>query len=112
MTYNVTASNGGPDTATNVTITDIIPSGLTNPNVSVTSGSYTITNGVITWTLNLNNGANATLTLTGTGVPQSTVINSATKTGQTEFDPTTPDTCKFGVYVPSAVSALALYQFW
>ena len=100
MTYNVTASDSGPDTATNVTITDTIPSGLTNPQVTVTGGSYTITNGVITWTLNLNSGSNATLTLTGSAASQSTIINIANKTSQSEYDPTTPDTATASVYVP------------
>jgi uncharacterized repeat protein (TIGR01451 family) len=111
VTFNVTASNGGPDAAHNVTITDAIPSGLSNPIVSVTSGIYTITNGVITWTLDLNSGANATLTLNGTAAGQSTVYNVANKTNQTEYDPTTPDVTNCSIYV-SAVSISVYNNLW
>jgi uncharacterized repeat protein (TIGR01451 family) len=96
--FNVTATNYGPDNAHNVTIVDTIPAGLTSPVVSVTAGSYTITDGVITWIVDINNGSNATMTITGTAIPQSTITNTANKTNQTEYDPTVPDTVTTSVY--------------
>ena len=102
VTFNVTASNNGPDTATNVTITDVIPSGLSNPLVSANTGNYTINGSVITWTIpSLTTGANATLTLNGTSAPQTTITNTATKIWQSEYDPTLINTTTFKIYIPN-----------
>ena len=58
VTFIVTATNNGPDTATNILISDIIPSGLTNVIVTPSIGTYS--NGV--WTIpSLDNLTNATL---------------------------------------------------
>ncbi|MEJ8802336.1 T9SS type A sorting domain-containing protein [Pontibacter sp. H249] len=62
VTYTITARNLGPNDATNVAITDVLPSGLTFVSATTASGSYSTTNGV--WTVgNLTNGATATLIL-------------------------------------------------
>ncbi len=88
MTYTVTATNNGPDTATNIVIDDTIPTGFTaTPSI----GTYT--NGV--WTIpTLTNGQTATLTITGTATPTmagTNTTNTATRTNQTEYNnqPTT-----------------------
>ena len=86
----------------NITITDVIPSGLASPSVSISTGSYTIKNGVITWTINsLNNGTNITLTLSGTAVAKSVNYNNATLASQTEYNPLIPYSTRLGVYVPA-----------
>ncbi len=98
MTFIITSSNNGPDTATNISITDPIPAGLTNPIITPSVGSYS--NGV--WSIpSLASGTNATLNITGTSVPQSTTTNNATLTNQTEYNPNIPYISKFGVYTPS-----------
>ena len=110
VTFNVTATNSGPDNASNVVITDAIPSGLSNPSVSISAGSYTILGGVITWTIpSLTNGANATLTLTGTSVPQSTTRNTATLSGQNEYNPFIPFASSKSVYTP--LVDVSVYQY-
>ena len=74
VTFIVTATNNGPDNATNIIINDTIPSGFTNVTVTPSIGSYS--NGV--WTIpNLRNGISATLNITGTAAPQSTTVNNA-----------------------------------
>ncbi|MGI6483989.1 MAG: Ig-like domain-containing protein [Methanobacterium sp.] len=108
VTFIVTASNNGPDTATNIKISDVIPDGLTNVTITPSVGSYT--NGV--WTIpSLAHLANATLNITGTATPQTTVTNTANKTSQTEYDPKTPDITKFSVYVPS-VNMYVILRPW
>ena len=65
VSFDITVTNNGPSDATNVTLTDNLPSGLTYASDNATVGSYDDTSGV--WTIgSLANGASATLTLTGT----------------------------------------------
>jgi uncharacterized repeat protein (TIGR01451 family) len=89
VTFTVNATNNGPDTATNIKITDLIPSGLTGVTVTPSIGTYDSNTGI--WTIpELLNGETATLTIIGTATPQTTVTNTAEKTSQTEYDPYTP----------------------
>lgn len=66
VSYNINVTNNGPTNATNVSLTDIIPNGLTPTanNGNVTVGTYNPNNGI--WTIgNLANGASASLTIEG-----------------------------------------------
>ena len=89
--YVVKVTNYGPDTATNIIIRDIPPSKLNNIIVTPSVGTYS--NGI--WTIpSLANGQFATLTITGNAgvlMAGTNTPNTATKTSQTEYDPTTPD---------------------
>jgi uncharacterized repeat protein (TIGR01451 family) len=108
VTFIVTATNNGPDAATNIKISDVIPAGLTNVTITPSVGSYA--NGV--WTIpSLAYLAKATLNITGTATPQTTVTNTANKTSQTEYDPNIPDMTIFNVYVP-AVDIKVKIQPW
>ncbi len=99
VTFIVTATNNGPDAATNINITDTIPTDLTNVTVTPSIGSYNSTSGV--WNIpELGNGISATLNITGNATPQTTITNAANKTNQSEYDPNTPDYTLIGVYVP------------
>ncbi len=65
--YLITVTNNGPDDATNVSLTDVLPAGLTATasNGAVSSGTYDSATGV--WTiLALANGDSESLTLEGT----------------------------------------------
>ncbi len=74
ITYTVTISNSGPNDATGVNVTDMLPSGLTFVSATSTLGSYATTTGI--WTIgNLANASSTTLTMVAT-------INNNT-TGQT-----------------------------
>ncbi|MDP3624768.1 MAG: Ig-like domain-containing protein, partial [Methanobacteriaceae archaeon] len=112
VTFIVTARNNGPDNATEVNIKDLIPNGLSNVIVTPSVGTYDIGTGI--WYIPvLANGTSATLNITGTGVVQTTINNTANKTSQIEYDPNTPDTTNASVYVPSV--NIAVYNtpwFW
>ncbi|MFN8021235.1 MAG: SdrD B-like domain-containing protein [Acidimicrobiales bacterium] len=63
VNWTITVTNGGPDTATGVTLLDALPVGLVYVNtVSATQGSYSGVSGI--WTVgSLANGATATLVI-------------------------------------------------
>ena len=97
VTFIITARNNGPDTATNIVISDIIPSGLTDVSVIPSLGTYN--NGI--WTIpSLANLENAYLNITGNAASYSTTTNTVTRIGQTEYN-SLPSTSKTSVYVPT-----------
>ena len=92
VTFEIEVTNDGPDTATNVSLTDLLPSGLnaTGANGGTTQGTYDSVSGL--WTIGtLANGATATLTLEGTvdsAAGNSTITNVTTAATGTQTDPT------------------------
>jgi uncharacterized repeat protein (TIGR01451 family) len=94
ITYTITVANGGPDTATNIEITDILPAGVTYSSDTPSQGSYDDVTGV--WSVGtLANGASATLDIEVTvdgGTGGSTITNNAELTAVDQGDPdSTPD---------------------
>jgi uncharacterized repeat protein (TIGR01451 family) len=94
--YILTVINHGPNTATGVQVTDILPAGLTFNGYTASQGTYNSVTGL--WNVGtLVNGAGAILHLFVTPVVSAagtTVTNTATTTGQTASAtivvPTTP----------------------
>ena len=86
VTFTVTATNNGPNNATGVQVTDLLPAGLTF--VSATpSGATTYASGTGVWNIgNLANGAAATLTLTATNTQTGGVTNTATRIASAPAD--------------------------
>ena len=90
VTFTVTATNNGPAAATGVTLTDLLPAGLTF--VSATpSGSTTYNSTTGLWTIgNLSNTAgsnSATLNIVATVVNSGpTITNTASLTAVEQFD--------------------------
>ena len=86
VTYTITATNNGPDPATGLTISDVLPSGLTFASVSSTQGGYSAD----TWTVGtLGVGGSETLTLRATvdtGVGGMTITNTASVASLNETD--------------------------
>lgn len=83
--YTITVSNAGPDTATNVVVTDTLPAG--ESFVSADNGG---TGNPVTWNIaSLANGASValhvTVLVTATGTGGNTITNTASVTG-TETD--------------------------
>ena len=93
ITFTVTVTNSGPARATNLSLDDAIPAGLTVGSVSPSVGSYTAP----TWTIGtLDDGASATLTIIATvnaGTAGSTITNTVTNVlfDQTDSNATPDD---------------------
>jgi uncharacterized repeat protein (TIGR01451 family) len=73
LAYTIAVSNNGPYQATNVTLTDPLPSGVTFSSVSTTAGTCSQASGTVTCLLGtMSNGGSATVTLlVATGSPAS-----------------------------------------
>lgn len=85
FTWTVTVSNLGPDTATNVTVQDLLPPGVAFVSAIASQGAYN--NGTGAWTIGtIANGANATLALNVTAGPPATLTNSATVSHSDQSD--------------------------
>ncbi|SDE78107.1 OmpA family protein, partial [Ruegeria marina] len=93
VTYQITVTNAGPAQATNVSLTDSLPAGLTATanNGTTATGTYTAGTGV--WAIGtLANGASATLTLEGVvdaGQAGNTITNTTTAASGDQTDPGT-----------------------
>jgi uncharacterized repeat protein (TIGR01451 family) len=86
LTYTITVTNRGPDAATNVVVTDTLPSGVTF--VSASPGCVHST-GVVTCNLgNIPAGGFVTITIVVTVTAPGTISNTATVTSDT-LDPNT-----------------------
>ncbi len=87
VTFTVSAANAGPNRATNVQVTDLLPPGLTFVS-ALPSASYNSTTGV--WTVGtLNNGGNTTLQIKATVATAGAKTNTASLTHSDQFDPNT-----------------------
>jgi uncharacterized repeat protein (TIGR01451 family) len=89
LTYYVNVTNNGPSQATNVTITDPIPSGATFRSAATSQGTYTVTNGVLTANLGkLALGQSASLQFVVRPSTEGPLSNTATvKSDQTDILP-------------------------
>jgi uncharacterized repeat protein (TIGR01451 family) len=86
VTFTITLTNGGPDAATGVSVTDQLPAGLSFQSASPSQGSYTPASGL--WVLGtVNLSASATLQITATVTTNAPVTNTATITASDVFDP-------------------------
>ena len=108
VTYSITVTNNGPKDATNVSLADALPAGLTATagNGSVTQGTYAAP----VWTIGtLANGASVTLTLEGTvdtGQGGATITNTTTAATGDQLDPgSAGDTLDAGVLIDLATIA-------
>ncbi len=86
VTFTITVYNDGPDAATNVTVEDILPAGLTYVSDTPSQGSYNNVTGI--WTVGtLNNGATATLQITAQVTGSGTITNTAQVETSDQYDP-------------------------
>jgi uncharacterized repeat protein (TIGR01451 family) len=88
LTYNVTVTNRGPGSATGVTVTDVLPAGLTLQSAAPSVGSYDSATGL--WTvgsLALNGSAMLTITATvNAGTEGTTITNYAQVSAANELE--------------------------
>ncbi|MDI6644197.1 MAG: invasin domain 3-containing protein [Methanobacteriaceae archaeon] len=113
VTYIVSVTNSGPDTATNIVIEDHPPTNLANLTVTPSVGTFI--NGI--WTIpSLANGATATLTITGNATTEmagKTTTNTATIINQTEYDPhTIGESTSSSTYTPSVDIRILHYPWY
>lgn len=93
LSYTLVVTNNGPSSATNVTLTDTLPSGVIFVSAVPSQGTCSHTGGVVTCTLGtIPNGGTATVTIT----VQPTVNNIGTIVNRSEvssdaLDPTPTD---------------------
>jgi uncharacterized repeat protein (TIGR01451 family) len=83
--FTITLTNGGPDTATNVTVADLLPSGLSFVSSTPSQGSYNSGTGV--WTVgSVSSASSATLSITATVQTAGAKTNTAQVTASDQAD--------------------------
>jgi uncharacterized repeat protein (TIGR01451 family) len=88
IAFTLTLTDKGPRPATNVTVTDLLPTGLSFVSAVPSQGTYNHTSGI--WTVGTITTGNApTLELSATVVSASTITNTATVTHADQYDPKT-----------------------
>ena len=92
VTFTITIHNDGPDTATNVSVLDQLPAGLTLQTFNASQGTFNSSNGI--WSVGtLASGGNAVLSLVTRVDTAGVRSNFAEVIGSDQFDPdSTPDT--------------------
>jgi uncharacterized repeat protein (TIGR01451 family) len=93
VAYTVTVSNGGPDDATGVQVTDLLPSGLAFVSADASQGAYDPGSGV--WTVgDVAVGGSATLSIRARveqGTAGTSITNGAAVSAVEQADPTPDD---------------------
>jgi uncharacterized repeat protein (TIGR01451 family) len=110
LTYTLTVTNNGPSRATNVVVTDPLPSGFSFTSVNPAGPTCTQASGTVTCTYaTMNPSASNVITITGTVTVNSTeLVNTATAT-RTETDTNATNdsaTHSVGVLAPTFVRIL------
>ena len=113
VVYTVTVTNGGPDAATGVAVTDLLPAGLSYVSNIPSQGTYVSSTGV--WTVGaIANGASKTLTITATvntGTGGNTIINTAGITASNETDSNSANnTISRNVVINTPVPSVVYYS--
>ncbi|KJH70557.1 GEVED domain-containing protein [Aliterella atlantica] len=86
VTFIVTVSNAGPDSATGVSVADLLPAGLTFVSATPSQGTYSNTTGV--WSVgSVASATNATLQITVTVATAGAKTNTAQVTASGQQDP-------------------------
>ena len=97
----ITATNNGPNTATNIKIKNLLPSGLQYVSCNPSTGTYDPTTGI--WTINnLTNGTTATLDITALVTQTGSITDTANVTAQDQYDPTGYESKNIILNVPSS----------
>jgi uncharacterized repeat protein (TIGR01451 family)/fimbrial isopeptide formation D2 family protein len=88
VTFTIAVRNNGPDDATNVQVTDALPTGLSLVSATPAQGVYNSGTGL--WNIGaLPKNATTTLTIVATVTQSGGLTNTATKTGEDQTDPVT-----------------------
>jgi uncharacterized repeat protein (TIGR01451 family) len=107
VTFQIEVTNNGAAQATSVSLIDSMPTGITYTGNTTSQGAYNPATGL--WTIGtLNDGATATITLTGTvdiGHGGNTITNIATAATGDQPDPSTAGDDLDESVVPVAINA-------
>ncbi len=99
ITYTVTLTNNGPDGASNVVVTDLLPAGVTFVSSNATQGSYDSASGV--WTVGtLASADTGILDIRATVVGSAPQTNTATITHSDQYDPVTSNNTATATQTP------------
>jgi uncharacterized repeat protein (TIGR01451 family) len=88
VTFTVTAQNNGPNAATGVVVTDLLPTGLAFVSASPSQGTYNSTTGA--WAIGplaVSQQVTLTIVATAAGPAGTTRTNTATRTASSPADP-------------------------
>src|SRR5262245_18391011 len=106
MTYTIKLTDSGPDAATNVKVTDLLPAGLTFVGATPSQGSYDPSTGL--WTVGtVTPGAPQTLQTQARAACPSAQTNIASISHADQFDPNAGNNAASATEVP-AVADLTL----
>ena len=101
IAYTVALANIGPDAATNVRVTDLLPAGLSFVSATPSRGTYDRATG--TWSVGtVNLGAPESLVIFARVVSPGAQINTATITHSDQFDPAPGNNSASAVVTPPA----------
>jgi uncharacterized repeat protein (TIGR01451 family) len=111
ISYTITVANAGPSTATNVTMTDVLPAGLQFVSAVPSQGSCSGTTTVTCSLGSILSGANATITLQAQVTSNSgSITNSATVSGtETDSNPGNNGGSSPAVPVGEPIPALSMW---
>jgi uncharacterized repeat protein (TIGR01451 family) len=111
LTYSLAVTNNGPATATNVIVTDTLPSAVTYESASSTAGTCSEADSVVTCLLgSMANAATATVTIvTFAGAP-GVVVNTATVSAD-QTDPNTNNNTSSETETITAPTKIQLQAF-
>jgi uncharacterized repeat protein (TIGR01451 family) len=99
VTYTITLSDNGPNSATNAQVTDLLPVGLTFIEAMPSQGMYNSNTGL--WTVGIVNvGSPQTLVIQATLTSADPQTNTATITSSDQFDPVTTNNTTSVVVTP------------
>jgi uncharacterized repeat protein (TIGR01451 family) len=86
VTFTLTVNNAGPNTATNVAVKDLLPSGLTFVSATTSNGTYNTGSGI--WSVpSISMGVPATLQIVATVTDQAAISNTVEITAADQADP-------------------------
>ena len=86
VTFTITVTNHGPDNATNVIVSDLLPAGLIFLSANPSQGTYNPATGI--WIIgNLDNGSSVTLLINATVNQTTSTITNIARGNATENDP-------------------------
>jgi len=111
VTFTVTLTNGGPSTATNVSVHDALPAGLSFVDATTSPGT-SYNSGTGTWTVpSLANGSSVTLVIRATVDTVGVLANTAEVTASDQYDPnSTPNNHNPDEDDQASVSVAAIFD--